>query len=287
MGLVRVLRAKVQPPEIPAIHVSPRFSRTDQRANFLTVFTIMIGRQRYCLDDLSVSYILARRSHRIRIFPGTQNAASQFQICVFSANATQLLLPAGIRQPTRRLCTRIGCRSRAPVDSDQSEGMKECTVTADPREKDQASEYGVRSSGWVRRKEDHRTSCIVVFFFSPAISPDSCLFFFAHRRRVSFIFSYAQDRISTPKVSNSHQPNLNANSPRHTREGLQTRPQDGRRTIAHRRKPSHRWRQRSSGRQHECPKLSEEGTGDQAHTSEVAKEKLAAEYTQEGNTERW
>ncbi len=54
-------------------------------------------------------------------------------VCVFSANATQRLLSAGIRQPTRRLCTRIGCWSRAPVGSSQPQAMKDCALTADQR----------------------------------------------------------------------------------------------------------------------------------------------------------
>ena len=70
--------------------------------------------------------------------PDNQNVSCQNpEVCVcvpvFSANATQRLLSAGIRQSTRRLCTRIGCWSRAPVGSSQSQAMKDCALTADQR----------------------------------------------------------------------------------------------------------------------------------------------------------
>ena len=51
------------------------------------------------------------------------------QISMVSADATQLKLPAGVRQPIRRLCTWIGCRSRPPVGPHQSKAMKGCALS--------------------------------------------------------------------------------------------------------------------------------------------------------------
>ena len=68
-------------------------------------------------------------------------------MCMFSADATQLRLSAGIRQSNRRLCIWIGCQSRAPVGSHQSRAMKDCALTASEGDH-QADEC---SSGWARK----------------------------------------------------------------------------------------------------------------------------------------
>lgn len=61
LGLVRVLRAKVQPPEIPAIHVSPRFCPAASDYIFHMVFATTTDQQRWRLCNFSLSYILDSR----------------------------------------------------------------------------------------------------------------------------------------------------------------------------------------------------------------------------------
>lgn len=87
LGLVRVLRAKVQPPEIPVFHVSPRSCQRSMSI-FPTVFATMVDRTEAMSLPLILPIFWARRSQRVRRFAEIHNISSMIQMCVFSSNAT-------------------------------------------------------------------------------------------------------------------------------------------------------------------------------------------------------
>ena len=119
-------------------HVSPRFSSTCHTSTpqFLRPSTDSKTRQVHCF---SIPYFLepcgSPRIQRIAYPQMPKIHDTKSQMCVFWADATQLTLSAGIRQSNRRLCSLIGCWSRAPAGSDQSKAVENCTVTADPKVK--------------------------------------------------------------------------------------------------------------------------------------------------------
>lgn len=226
----------------------PRFShRRSLQFTFLHVFaqrpviifSIWSSRQSQTNRDgafaTSPSHIFwTRGSQRVRASPDIQNATSKIQMCLVSANATQLLLSAGIRQPTRRLCTRIGCWSRAPVGFHQSEAMKDCALTADRMARTRLLRFKWLGS----EKQNQKTSCVAVSCpRQPSLLFRGLLPLLIY---VPLLLSSRVIRIafSAQNFCKSRRPNLNANSPRHSLPGLGKSSRDGRRTVSHRRKPS-------------------------------------------------
>lgn len=237
LGLVRVLRAKVQPPEIPAIHVSPRFCPAASDYIFHTVVATTTDQQRWRLCNFSLSYILDSRE-------SARQSISRYPKCniqdpdVLGLGQRHTALAFG-RDSAANSATMhpdwllVSCPCRiSPIRSHER-------LRADGRSADRRARTRLLRFKWLgSENQNQKTSCVEVSCpRQPSLLFRGLLPLLIY---VPLLLSSRVIRIafSAQNFCKSRRPNLNANSPRHSLPGLEKSSRDGRRTISHRRKPS-------------------------------------------------